>query len=32
MSEDHSSDDETDFKVVNTANYERIQKKVEKVS
>lgn len=32
MSEDHSSDDDTDFRLVNTANFERIQKKVEKVS
>ncbi|XP_064553196.1 uncharacterized protein LOC135438712 [Drosophila montana] len=32
MSQTHSSDDETDFKAVNTTNYQRIQEKVEKIN
>ncbi|KAL7730327.1 hypothetical protein ACLKA6_016573 [Drosophila palustris] len=32
MSQFNSSDDETDFIAVNTANYERIQKKVAKIN
>ncbi|KAH8310262.1 hypothetical protein KR044_000293 [Drosophila immigrans] len=32
MSQANSSDEETDFKAVNTANYERVQQKVAKIS
>ncbi|KAH8381730.1 hypothetical protein KR093_011483 [Drosophila rubida] len=32
MSHANSSDDETDFKAVNTTNYERVQQKVAKIS
>ncbi|XP_060646048.1 uncharacterized protein LOC132784443 [Drosophila nasuta] len=32
MSQANSSDDESDFKAVNTANYERVQQKVAKIS